>query len=41
MDLLRDRMAGLRCSPYAGTAALLDPPCDRSLRSLHAFFQKF
>lgn len=28
-------MTGLRCSPYGCTAALLDPPCGRSLRQLH------
>jgi hypothetical protein len=37
MNLLCGRMAGLCCSPYVCTAALLDRPCDRSLRFLHDF----
>ncbi|HEV6965626.1 MULTISPECIES: hypothetical protein [Roseateles] len=37
MKLLREHKAGLRCSPYGCTAALLDPPCVRSRRFLHGF----
>jgi len=34
MNLLRDCISGLRCSPYGCTAARLDPNCSRSQRFL-------
>jgi len=37
MNLLRDPIPHLRCSPYSRTAALLGATSGRSLRFLHAF----
>ncbi len=37
MNLLRDPILRLRCSPYVSTAPLLAATSGRSLRFLHAF----
>ena len=39
MNLLRDPILRLRCSPYACTAALLIATSGRSQRFLHTFSQ--